>query len=109
MQRIIHMLRGKVCLEIEGAFPERFLNLLAQHGVPFWGLQWRSPLCLRLYVARVDAKRTAALAERAMCACRVLGQKGLPFLLLRLRRLSGKTEAGDSPTLESPPERPASG
>lgn len=86
MQRIIHMLRGKVRLEIEGAFPERFLNLLAQHGVAFWGIEWCSPLCLRLYVARTDAKRAAALAERAMCASRVLGRQGLPFLLLRLRR-----------------------
>lgn len=86
MQRIIHMLRGKVRLEIEGAFPERFLNLLAQHGVAFWGLEWRSPLCLRLYVSRRAAKGTAALAERAMCTSRVLGRQGLPFLLARFRR-----------------------
>ena len=40
LQKLINCLRGSVRLEVSGAFPERFVNLCAQRGIPFWGMEW---------------------------------------------------------------------
>ena len=42
MQAFINRLQGRVRLEIEGAYPERFLNICAANGLPFWGLVYQS-------------------------------------------------------------------
>ena len=39
--RLVNALRGSVRLEVEGAFPERFLNLCAQRGILFWNVEWK--------------------------------------------------------------------
>ena len=39
VRQIVNLLRGSVELEVQGAFPERFLNLCAQRGVAFWGVE----------------------------------------------------------------------
>ena len=63
LQRLVNALRGSVRLEVEGAFPERFLNLCAQRGVLFWNVEWLEPTRLRLTVARL-VKRYAAGRSR---------------------------------------------
>ena len=40
MKKVVNFLRGSVEVEAQGAFPERFLNLCAQRGVSFWGVEW---------------------------------------------------------------------
>ena len=52
---VTNALRGKVCLEVEGAFPERFLNLCAQRGILFWNVEWLEATRLRLTVTRQGA------------------------------------------------------
>ena len=86
MQKWINLLRGSVQAEVTGAFPERFLNLCAQAGVAFWGLEWPDGNTLRLRVSRRDAGRLEGLARRVMCEVRVRGRAGAPFFLARFRR-----------------------
>ena len=76
MQFIVNFLRGSVCFTVCGPFPERFLNLCAQNGVGFWGLVWLDSQTLELKVARRDARRVRALAEKVQCEARAKGRKG---------------------------------
>lgn len=85
MQFIVNFLRGSVCFTVSGPFPERFLNLCAQNGVGFWGLVWLDGQTLELKVARRDARRVRALAEKVQCEARTLGRKGMPFFLAGFR------------------------
>lgn len=86
MQAIINFFRGSVLFTITGAFPERFLNLCAQSGVGFWDLAWLDAHTLTLRVARRDAKRAGALAEKVMCDARIQRHAGVPFFLAGFRR-----------------------
>lgn len=86
MQNIINFLRGSVRLEVTGAFPERFLNLCAQNGVAFWGVEWPEAGELRVTVARQDKAKAARLAERVLCELTVAGSRGAPAFLARFRR-----------------------
>ena len=86
MQFIVNFLRGSVCFTVCGPFPERFLNLCAQNGVGFWGLVWLDGQTLELKVARRDARKVRALAEKVGCEASAKGRKGVPFFLAGFRR-----------------------
>ncbi|MGN8897330.1 sporulation protein YqfD [Flavonifractor sp. HCP28S3_F3] len=83
---VTNALRGKVCLEVEGAFPERFLNLCAQRGILFWNVEWLESTRLRLTVTRQGAGEAVELGERVMCTVTKAGQTGMLAFLERFRR-----------------------
>jgi similar to stage IV sporulation protein len=86
LQKLINCLRGSVRLEVSGAFPERFLNLCAQRGVLFWGVEWLDSNTLRLTVTRGGAREAGALAGRVQCEMKRLSGAGIPAFLGRFRR-----------------------
>ena len=86
MQKLINFFRGSVRLEVTGAFPERFLNLCAQHRVPFWGVEWLGEEAVRLTVAGRNSRRLEVLSEKVMCQITQVEAEGLPAFLGRFRR-----------------------
>lgn len=85
VRQIVNLLRGSVELEVQGAFPERFLNLCAQRGVAFWGVEWPDSHTLRLTVAWTDRAGLEELGERTMCTVTRRRRRGLPPFLLGFR------------------------
>ena len=86
MQKAVNRLRGQVRLKVEGAYPERFLNICAANGLPFWGVSYQNETCLHVSMARAQFKQMEPYAQRAMCAVTPLRQTGLPYFLKRFRR-----------------------
>ena len=86
LQRLVNALRGNVRLEVEGAFPERFLNLCAQRGILFWNVEWLEDTRLRLTVTRRGSRQAAPLGERVLCTVTSAAQNGMPYFLARFRR-----------------------
>ena len=85
VRQIVNLLRGSVELEVQGAFPERFLNLCAQRGVAFWGVDWPDSHTRRLTVAGPDRAGLEELGERTMCTVTRRRRRGLPPFLLGFR------------------------
>ena len=48
----VNFLRGQVLVHIESGCPERVVNLCAGAEVPFWDVQWLSPVELTLRTTR---------------------------------------------------------
>lgn len=86
LRRTVNFLRGSVRLEVSGPFPERFLNLCAQNGVAFWGVEWLDSQRLRLTVTRAGSRKTGPLAEKALCTVTPARKTGVPFFLGRFRK-----------------------
>lgn len=86
LQRLVNALRGNVRLEVEGAFPERFLNLCAQRGILFWNVEWLEDTRLRLTVTRRGSRQATPLGERVLCTVTPAAQAGMPYFLARFRR-----------------------
>ncbi len=86
MKKVVNYLRGSVEVEAAGPFPERFLNLCAQEGVPFWGVEWHGGTRVHLRVPRRARAGLDALGERAGCALTDVERTGLPVFLGRFRR-----------------------
>ena len=86
MQKWTNFLRGSAAVEVTGAFPERFLNLCAQEGIGFWGLEAPDGHTLRIRVARRDVGKLEPLAGKAMCEVSCRWHSGMPFFLGQFRR-----------------------
>ena len=79
LRRLVNVLRGNVRLEVEGAFPERFLNLWAQRGILFWNVEWLETTRLRLTVTRLGSRQAMELGERVLCTVTPAARSGVPF------------------------------
>lgn len=86
MNRLMNYLRGSIRLTVTGAFPERFLNLCAEHRVTFWDLTVEDPHTLTLCVTRRDGRKARRLAQQVMCSVERDKSAGLPRFLGRFRR-----------------------
>lgn len=85
LRRLVNVLRGNVRLEVEGAFPERFLNLCAQRGILFWNVEWLETTRLRLTVTRLGSRQAMELGERVLCTVTPAARSGVPFFLARFK------------------------
>lgn len=89
MKKLFNLLRGYVELEVTGAFPERLLNLCAQHQVRFWRLQWQDETSFTFRVFIRDRKRLDELAQRSMCTLTDGRRRGGPVMAERMARRWG--------------------
>ena len=86
VRQIINLMRGSVCMTVEGGFPERFLNLCGQRQVAFWNVEQPDSHTLHVTVAWSHRKGLEELAARAGCAITWEENKGAPPFLLRFRK-----------------------
>lgn len=85
LRRLLAFLLGHLRIEVSGGHPGRFLNLALQQGLILWDISYRGEtLWASLTVRDFFALRPAARGAR--CRVRIRGRRGLPFLLVRLRR-----------------------
>ncbi|MEG2857604.1 MAG: sporulation protein YqfD, partial [Clostridia bacterium] len=86
MLHFLNYLLGYVYIEVRGAYPERFLNLLAHDSIVFWDMTRPEIDVLRIRVAASDYKRMRICARRAMCHMHILAKNGLPFFAHKYKR-----------------------
>lgn len=86
MASLMNLLRGTVTVTARGPFPERLINLCAQQGVTFWGLEWLEDTAVRMTTRLACVRRLEELAERVGCQVERESRRGLPWFLARFRR-----------------------
>ena len=86
LQRAVNFCKGHVRLRVESAFPERVVNLCAARQIPFWDLQWESPIAFTFVMTRSSWKKLRQSAQRLDMDVRVVQREGLPYFALRFRR-----------------------
>ena len=82
----VNFLRGQVLVHIESGCPERVVNLCAGAEVPFWDVQWLSPVELTLRTTRRGLAQVRRAAEQVGASATVRREQGAPLLARRLRR-----------------------
>ena len=78
MNGIVNYLRGTASVTVTGLFPERIINLCAQSGVEFWGVDWRDEHRVTMTVRRKGLSKLEELARRVDCEVIVGERRGLP-------------------------------
>ena len=86
--KLVRCLTGTVDFQIQGGYPERFLNLLNQEGISVWDLR-RNGFCITMSMARRDYKRIRPSVRRSGVSAHVVAKHGLPVLLRRYRHRKG--------------------
>lgn len=86
MRWLINLLRGRVTVQVTGAYPERLINLCAAQAVAFWGVEWIDATSFRFTVALWDWKKVRELARKVMCELSAPKMTGLPALAERMKR-----------------------
>ena len=86
MESPLHLMRGCVTVTVEGALPEKLLNLCAGNGLRFWNASPASGYSLTMTIYRRDHSRLCALAERAQCRITSSSERGLPRTARPLKR-----------------------
>ena len=94
MQKAVNYFRSHVRVEVEGAFPERFINLCSQNGIDFWDLRRPSPEMLHISMHIGDFRKIRKYARRAMCRVHILKKTGLKFFAWRFRKRYALTAGG---------------
>ena len=85
MRSLIKLLRGTVAVTVQGVFPERLINLCAQHRVQFWGLTWVDEHTVTLSLHRGSIKQIRELANKIGCTITLDQEHGIPFFLKRFQ------------------------
>jgi len=86
VQKTVNYFKGNVQIEIEGAFPERFLNLCSRGKIDFWDMQRPSLETIRVRMRVKDFRRIRKLAQKSMCRVHILEKNGVRFFAWRFRR-----------------------
>lgn len=89
MLNLENFLRGHSRVLVEAPFPQRLLNLAAQEGLLFWGLDWQDANHLYLTIPSQNKKRFAQLAGKIGASVAVESGHGMPVLWSRLRKRVG--------------------
>lgn len=89
LRHITNLLRGQVTGRVVSGFPERVLNICAEHAIVFWDLTWESAVAFTFTMTRRDWKRLRRFSRRLDCEMEALSWKGTPFFLGRLRHRYG--------------------
>jgi len=85
MKKMWAYFSGYITLVVEGAHPERFINMAFTRGVHLWDLTWSGTDTLTVKVYAHSFRALRHVARQSSCRIRILGKRGLPFAVFRFR------------------------
>ena len=77
---------GYICIEIEGYYIERFINICKMQKILIWNLKRKEDIKLNFKARIQDFKKLIKIAKKTKCKIRIKNKKGLPFLFQRYKR-----------------------
>lgn len=77
---------GYLCIEIEGYYIERFINICRNEKITIWNLKRNKDIELLLNVRIGEFKKICKIAKKTGCKIKIKNKKGLPFLLNRYKK-----------------------
>jgi len=86
VQRVVNFLRGNIRLEVECAYPERFMNLCAQNDIAFWNLVRIDHITIQVTMTIKAYGRLQPLLPNLHAQVRPVKRSGVPIFFLRIRK-----------------------
>lgn len=86
--KFLHFIQGYIRLKAQGGFPERFLNLCSNSGIPLWDVESRDGL-LTASTTPAGYRKIRTPAKKSGMRVRIGKKHGLPFFIFPNRRRAG--------------------
>lgn len=84
--KFVKNIRGSIRIEFKTPYPERILNICAQNGILFWGVEKIDENCFRASLFSRGLKKLRPMAEKNGCQITEISKNGAPFFIKRFRR-----------------------
>ncbi|MCK9479965.1 MAG: sporulation protein YqfD [Firmicutes bacterium] len=84
--RLLNLIKGCVTIVVEGAFPERFLNICARRGIYLWNVKRQDSLRVSANVSIKGFKMLRPIAKKTHCRVYIKKRSGMPFHLHKHRK-----------------------
>lgn len=86
MQRIVNFFAGHVQLEVECAYPERFMNLCAQNDISFWDLIRIDSITVQVTTTMKSYRKLQPLLDSLAARVKPIKRAGVPIFFRRIRK-----------------------
>ncbi len=77
---------GYLCINVEGYYIERFINLCRNHKIMIWHLKRKNDIELEARVGVHDFKEVCQIAKKTKCKLKIKKKRGWPFLWNRYKK-----------------------
>lgn len=77
---------GYLIIKVDGLSLEKFINLAVNNGIFLWGIKRSGYTSMTACISISGFKRLKGIVRKVRCRVRIVDKRGLPFLLLGLRR-----------------------
>lgn len=84
--RLWNYLVGYLVIRVDGLSLEKFINLTINNGIYLWGIKRAGYTTMTACISIGGFKKLKGIARKVRCRVRIVDKRGLPFLLVRLRR-----------------------
>ncbi|NEU32363.1 sporulation protein YqfD [bacterium LRH843] len=84
-----NLINGYVRVQIDGEYPERFLNRCIEEHISIWDIKRIGDERIVCYMDIEDVKRIRPLLRLTRCKVNFTTRRGLPFILKRMMKRSG--------------------
>lgn len=84
--RLWNYIRGYVIIFVEGYFLEKFVNICTRRQIFLWDIKKKknSAMCMKISIK--GFKMLKPIAKKTGCRVKILGKRGIPFVLYRYKR-----------------------
>lgn len=86
LSRLWSFLNGYVTLAVKGKNLEKLINMAVSRGLYLWDVKWVDPDTARVKLRLNGIKALRHIARVTRCRFRIVGKKGLPFKVARLKK-----------------------
>ncbi|HPU41831.1 MAG TPA: sporulation protein YqfD [Acetivibrio clariflavus] len=84
--RLWNYVKGYVIIFVEGYFLEKFVNICTRRQIFLWDIKKRKNGSMSMKVSIKGFKMLRPIAKKTGCRVRIIGKRGVPFVLYRYKR-----------------------
>lgn len=84
--RLWNYIRGYVIIFVEGYFLEKFVNICTRRQIFLWDIKKKKNSAMSMKISIKGFKMLKPIAKKTGCRVKILGKRGVPFVLYRYKR-----------------------
>ncbi|AEV68081.1 sporulation protein YqfD [Acetivibrio clariflavus] len=84
--RLWNYVKGYVIIFVEGYFLEKFVNICTRRQIFLWDIKKRKNSSMSMKVSIKGFKMLRPIAKKTGCRVKIIGRRGVPFVLYRYKR-----------------------
>lgn len=86
LPEVFYFLKGYVIIQVEGSFPEKFINIALKRNIYLWDIKRVNKNTITMKMSVRGYLRLKGIGRKCACRIKILGKRGMPFKLKRHKK-----------------------